>query len=405
MGMTIQELCHYFWYSADSMEERYAGSCSARGPFFYSYSTTIACHCGSVYMLSEDGFSCTTATKHLAPLRMACPNLSRAIFVPFEYNDSFSSVQACVKTISERLYHRLIDPDIILKFRYAEHRRMYLMSANAYRVILEQLHEYDPVRPTPADQNWIHQCKTICVETNNKQRKALSAEALQLRANILHANIENFLKDFWKSVRPVVSVTDQYPVCYFFERDPFAALCCNNAYSRHDLDAEQLDQYCKQSKIHLSYCIPQSNKTIWRTTQAVSIEEPLLKAALTRWVQGRVSVGQHVGPYEIIQVPGLFAKIGCHVIARWHLEQLAWHLIPKEAEQAGIPNRFPDGTATFFQVFQEHVNVMYQHCRELLRPMQQDKSSEGEEYLIQKERVWFWEHLKQRMHRIELKQR
>lgn len=244
MGMTIQELCHYFWYSADSMEERYAGSCSARGPFFYSYSTTIACHCGSVYMLSEDGFSCTTATKHLAPLRMACPNLSRAIFVPFEYNDVFSSVQACVKTISERLYHRLIDPDIILKFRYAEHRRMYLMSANAYRVILEQLHEYDPVRPTPADQNWIHQCKTICVETNNKQRKALSAEALQLRANIMHANIENFLKDFWKSVRPFVSATDRYPVCYFFERDPFAALCCNNAYSRHDLDAEQLDQHC-----------------------------------------------------------------------------------------------------------------------------------------------------------------
>lgn len=118
------------------------------------------------------------------------------------------------------------------------------MSANAYRVILEQLHEYDPVRPTPAEQDWIHQCKTICAETNNKQRKTLSAEALQLRANILHANIENFLKDFWKSVRPVVSVTDQYPVCYFFERDPFAALCCNNAYSRHDLDAEQLDQHC-----------------------------------------------------------------------------------------------------------------------------------------------------------------
>lgn len=112
MGMTIQELCHYFWYSADSMEERYAGSCSARGPFFYSYSTTIACHCGSVYMLSEDGFSCTTATKHLAPLRMACPNLSRAIFVPFEYNDSFSSVQACVKTISNRLYHRLPKPSL-----------------------------------------------------------------------------------------------------------------------------------------------------------------------------------------------------------------------------------------------------------------------------------------------------
>ena len=224
-------------------------------------------------------------------------------------------------------------------------------------------------------------------------------------ANIMHVNIENFLKDFWKSVRPFVSATDRYPVFDFFELNPFSALCCNNTYSRRGLDSEQLDQYCKQSKIHLSYCIPQSNKTIWRTTQAVSIEEPLLKAALTRWVQGRVSVGQHVGPYEIIQVPGLFAKIGCHVIARWHLEQLAWHLIPKEAEQAGIPNRFPDGTATFFQVFQEHVNVMYQHCRELLRPMQQDKSSEGEEYLIQKERVWFWEHLKQRMHRIELKQR
>lgn len=118
------------------------------------------------------------------------------------------------------------------------------MSANAYRVILEQLHEYDPVRPTPADQNWIHRCKTICVETNNKQRKTLSAEALQLRANILHKNTEAFLKDFWKSVRPVVSVTDQYPVFDFFDLDPFSALCCNNTYSRRGLDSEQLDQHC-----------------------------------------------------------------------------------------------------------------------------------------------------------------
>jgi hypothetical protein len=331
--------------------------------------------------------------------------MSRAIFVPFEYNDSFSSVQECVKTISMRLRDRLINPDVVLNLRYVDHRGAYRTSAYAYRVILDQLQEYDPVRPTPAEYEFIQKCNTICYESDKRRRRALSAEVLQQRAQLQHEKTRTFLNDFWKSVLPLVSATDRCSVFEWLAADPFVALCCNNTYSRSALDSEQMSQYYKQSECRVSYCLPQRNSTMWRTTQGVSIGVSVLTTGLIRWTQGRVSVGQHVGPYEILQVPGLFAKIGCHLIARWHLEQLAWHLIPRDAEQAGIPNRFPDGTVTFFQVFREHVDVMRQHCQDLLRLMQKDKSDEDRECLIQKERVWFWEHLKQRLHRIELKQR
>lgn len=59
-----------------------------------------------------------------------------------------------------------------------------------------------------------------------------------------------------------------------FELNPFSALCCNNTYSRRGLDSEQLDQYCKQSKIHLSYCIPQSNKRYGERRRLFPLKSP-----------------------------------------------------------------------------------------------------------------------------------
>lgn len=56
------------------------------------------------------------------------------------------------------------------------------------------------------------------------------------------------------------------------------------------------------------------------------------RALLKAWKAGRVKVGQHIGPYTLLEMTAAYVRIGCHKIPTQNIRELYSVLIEEAAE-------------------------------------------------------------------------
>ena len=82
----------------------------------------------------------------------------------------------------------------------------------------------------------------------------------------------------------------------------------------------------------LSYVIPELSGEDVITTQGVYMDFRTVRAALKAWKAGRVKVGQHIGPYTLMELTSAHVKIGCHKIPMQNIRELYSALVEGAAE-------------------------------------------------------------------------
>lgn len=399
--MNTKELCHYFWYASDDKEVRgvRSGNPHMEGPFFYSYSTCIACRCPrTIYMVADGFFSTTTATKHLSPLKRAVPSASRMIYVPFEYNDRFETVQQCVQVISKRLYDYLLSIPTTF-FARKERRVQYLESARAYRLLLTELSgfaDFDVYSMTPLELEQLKSYEELYLNWDRRRAAALSKEQCIRYKKIQHQKTITTVRQVWADLRPMLqqhSDTTLSVAQYVSSSDFIGYFQCNYLFgcrvpNRRRIPAtSNLDwSYCMNDHGHADQCV---------TTQGVCIKKKLVQAALEKWLKGEIAVSQHIGPYTIQRLPGFYAQIGCHAILRWYLDHMAWMYVPELAEQFHVPNRFPEDKATVQQILTVYARFMRDYTKDILQT--KDKSKQLQWSVGAEEAHWFWDALLKRL--------
>ena len=70
-----------------------------------------------------------------------------------------------------------------------------------------------------------------------------------------------------------------------------------------------------------SYVWPEDSENV-RTSQGVKLPVATSRRMLALWKAGRVTVGQHVGPYTVREIGPEFVQIGCHCIPVENLREL-----------------------------------------------------------------------------------
>ena len=302
-------------------------------------------------MLADYYFSSTTA-HHLAGLENACPYRERIIRVPFYWNDNFDDVEKCVQEISTRLHDNLLQVNPTTLSRKAN-RNDFMRSLHAYKTILQKLSDYQPTVSTPEEQAVIDSMEALCEDVDRKYRASLTAVAIKCKRALAYDKAAAAAHIKCEELRLLIQDQQLHPVSWYFSECTHCSALLDHYYP----SATPL-----HVMLHADYCMSDKDSGKVGTTQQVWIEGDIVRAMLSRWLAGKVSPGQHVGSYVVKKVPDLYAEIGCHVIPRWNLEQLAWELIPKEAAAAGIPRQFPDGMATFAQVLAMHADFMRQYA-------------------------------------------
>ena len=319
------EIFHRFFYAVESESGRAKSNTSFDGWEFKSYRTTIGVKTPGkdgrpVLLIADSSFSHTTG-EHISALRAACPYTSGHIIrVPFEWGDVWYKRENCIADLLQRFIDRLSDWKID-KLKYVESRRDFLRVYGDFSSFLELV---APKRPAKAVMQKIEELAAIANETEDRKKRnelisGLTAkrEAVEKRkAAAEKRKHAEFLKQFSD-----VPYLDLIRIAYWDHFRPEVS---------HETRATLRGIFNPDNS--LSYVVPEFLGDGVITTQDVRMDVQTVRAMLKAWKAGRVSVGQHIGPYTIYEIKPGYVKIGCHKIPMQNIRELYSALIEDAAE-------------------------------------------------------------------------
>lgn len=316
---------HKFFYSGEDESGRAKSNTSFYGWTFKSYNTTIGIKTPGkdgrpVLLIADSPFSNTTSA-HLSALRAACPYTSSHIIrVPFEWGDGWYKRENCIDDLLRRFIDRLSNWKID-QLKYAESRRDFL---RAYYNLSGFLELVAPKRPARAILQKIEELAVIANETEDRKKRnelisGLTAKreaAAKRKAAAERRKHAELLKQFKD-----VSYLDKIRIAYW-ERFRPEVPNETRAILRNIFNPDG----------SLSYVIPELSGEDVITTQGVYMDFRTVRAALKAWKAGRVKVGQHIGPYTLMELTSAHVKIGCHKIPMQNIRELYSALVEGAAE-------------------------------------------------------------------------
>lgn len=321
------EIFHKFFYAGETENAKGRASVSFYGKTFKSYNTTIGIKTPGkdgrpVLLIADSSFSNTTSA-HLSALRAACPYpADHIIDVPFELGDYWYDDNKGIQDLLYRFINQLSDYEWKLDLlRYAENRRNFL---RIYSNFLRFLELVVPKRPDKAILQKIEEIATIARETEDRKKRnelisGLTAkrEAVEKRkAAAEKRKHAEFLKQFSD-----VPYLDLIQIAYWDHFRPEVS---------HETRATLRGIFNPDNS--LSYVVPELSGEDVITTQGVSMDCRTVRALLKAWKAGRVKVGQHIGPYTLMELTSAYVKIGCHKIPMQNIRELYSVLVDEEAE-------------------------------------------------------------------------
>lgn len=317
---------HRFFYAVESESGRAKSNTSFDGWEFKSYRTTIGVKTPGkdgrpVLLIADSSFSRTTG-EHLSALRAACPYpSSHTIRVPFTWGDVWYKREYCIDDLLHRFINQLSDYEWKLdRLRYAENRRNFL---RIYSNFLSFLALVVPKRPDKAILQKIEEIATIARETEDRKKRnelisGLTAKrdaAEKRKAAAEKRKHAEFLKQFSD-----VPYLDKIRIAFFRPEgvDETARAAWRRIFNPDG---------------SLSYVIPspwEAESVV--TTQGVSMDCRTVRALLKAWKAGKVKVGQHIGPYTLLEMTAAYVRIGCHKIPMQNIRELYSALVEDAAE-------------------------------------------------------------------------
>lgn len=321
------EIFHKFFYAGETENAKGRASVSFYGRKFKSYNTTIGIKTPGkdgrpVLLIADSSFSNTTSA-HLSALRAACPYpADHIIDVPFELGDYWYDDNKGIQDLLYRFINQLSDYEWKLdRLRYTENRRNFL---RIYSNFLRFLELVVPKRPDKAILQKIEEIATIARETEDRKKRndlisgwtskrEVAAKRKAAAEKRKHAELLKQFKD--------VSYLDKIRIAYWENFRPEVP---------HETRAILRRIFNPDNS--LSYVIPELSDACVITTQGVSMDCNTVRTLLKAWKAGRVKVGQHIGPYTLMELTSSHVKIGCHKIPMQNIRELYSVLVDGEAE-------------------------------------------------------------------------
>lgn len=321
------EIFHKFFYAGETENAKGRASVSFYGKTFKSYNTTIGIKTpgkdGRPVLLIADSFFSNTTSGHLSALRAACPYpADHIIAVPFEWGDYWYDDNKGIQDLLRRFINQLSDYEWkIDQLKYAKNRRYFL---RIYANFIRFLELVAPKRPNKEIIRKIEELSTIARETEDRKKRNDLISGLTARREVAakrkaaaekrkHAELLKQFKDvpyldkiciaYWEDFRPEVPHETRAILRRIFNPDN-----------------------------SLSYVVPELSGEYVITTQGISMDCRTVRALLKAWKAGRVKVGQHIGPYTLMELTSAYVKIGCHKIPMQNIRELYSVLVDEEAE-------------------------------------------------------------------------
>lgn len=316
---------HKFFYSGEDESGRAKSNTSFYSWTFKSYNTTIGIKTPGkdgrpVLLIADSSFSNTTSA-HLSALRAACPYTSGHIIrVPFEWGDVWYKRENCIADLLQRFIDRLSQWRVD-RLKYAESRRDFLRTYYNFSGFLELV---TPKRPAKVILQKIEELAVIANETEDRKKRneliaGLTAKreaAAKRKAAAEKRKHAELLKQFKD-----VSYLDKIRIAYWEQFRPEVPYE-TRAILRRIFNPDD----------SLSYVVPELSDACVITTQGVSMDCNTVRTLLKAWKAGRVKVGQHIGPYTLMELTSSHVKIGCHKIPMQNIRELYSVLVDGEAE-------------------------------------------------------------------------
>ena len=315
-----REIFHRFFYAVESESGRAKSNTSFDGWEFKSYRTTIGVKTPGkdgrpVLLIADRSFSRTTG-EHISALRAACPYPSNHIIrVPFTWGDVWYKHEYCIDDLLHRFIDLLSDWKID-KLKYAESRRNFLRVYGDFSSFLELV---APKRPAKAILQKIEELAAIANETEDRKKRnelisGLTAKreaAAKRKAAAEKRKHAEFLKQFSD-----VPYLDLIRIAYWDRFRPEVS---------HETRATLRGMFNPDNS--LSYVVPELSGEDVITTQDVRMDGRTVRAMLKAWKAGRVKVGQHIGPYTLLEMTAAYVRVGCHKIPMQNIRELYSALI------------------------------------------------------------------------------
>lgn len=293
------KIFHDYFYASLTDSQKARSNNHFDGPFFYSYSTVIgakvlASDGHTALLISESSMSATTGA-HLSTLRNSCP-YNTIISVPFEWGDSFYSIDYCIDTISRRFLDSLksYKPESVV---YASGRRNFIRlynNASMFSSLIRRL-----------DLSLFESIKSLAEGSDEKLRemqaiaRAAKAEETRQKKSEEEARKRQFEADYPRYL-------DRVKVAFF-----------GAALNTQEINRARA---ILDPKRQLAFLSIQRDEI--RTSRGVSFDKLDAMKLLAAWKAGRIAEGMHVGPYLIRSIGAEFVQIGCHKIPVENLNAL-----------------------------------------------------------------------------------
>lgn len=320
-----REIFHKFFYAGETESGRAKSNTSFYGWTFKSYNTTIGIKTPGkdgrpVLLIADSSFSRTTG-EHISALRAACPYpADHIISVSFEWGDVWYKRENCIADLLQRFIDRLSNWKID-QLKYAESRRDFLRVYGDFSSFLELV---APKRPAKAVLQKIEELAVIANETEDRKKRnelisglmAKREAAAKRKAAAEKRKHAEFLKQFSD-----VPYLDLIRIAYWDRFRPEVS---------HETRATLRGIFNPDNS--LSYVIPELSGEDVITTQGVSMDCRTVRALLKAWKAGKVKVGQHIGPYTLLEMTAAYVRIGCHKIPMQNIRELYSALVEDAAE-------------------------------------------------------------------------
>lgn len=319
------EIFHKFFYAGETENAEGRAAVSFYGWTFKSYNTTIGIKTtgkdGRPVLLIADFHFSNTTRRHIQALRSACPYPADHIIpVSFNWCDGWYKKENSINELLQRFINKLSGWEID-NLKRIESRRDFL---RIYSNFLRFLELVAPKRPDKTILQKIEEIATIARETEDRKKRnelilGLTAkrEAAAKRKAAAekrkHAELLKYFKD--------VSYLDKIRIAYWEQFRPEVPYE-TRAILRRIFNPDN----------SLSYVIPELADEYVITTQGISMPCSIVRELLKKWKAGRVKVGQHIGPYTLMELTSAYVKIGCHKIPMQNIRELYSVLVDGEAE-------------------------------------------------------------------------
>lgn len=321
------EIFHKFFRAGETEWGRAKSNTSFYGRTFKSYNTTIGVKTVGkdgrpVLLIADCSFSHTTS-EHIRALRSACPYTGdRIIPVPFEWGDCWYDNTRCMHALFQRFINQLSDYEWkVEELKYIKNRREFL---DTYYNFLTFSALLATERPNKEIIQKIEEIATIARETEDRKKRndlisgltakrEAAAKRKAAEEKRKHAELLKQFKD--------VSYLDKIQIAYWEDFRPEVP---------HETRAILRRMFNPDNS--LSYVVPELSGEYVITTQGISMPCHLVRELLKAWKAGRVKVGQHIGPYTLMELTSAYVKIGCHKIPMQNIRELYSVLVDGEAE-------------------------------------------------------------------------